>query len=229
MTTQDLIPSISAHTEKLLDTARSLTDQGAPTLCEGWTAGHVLSHVARNADGLAGLVRSAVDGTGETMYASPQARDADIDAGAGRPIDVLVVDVRASADRVNPLLTRLGPEHDAIMVERTPGVPFAPAGRLPFVRLREVVYHHVDLDSGFGFEDVEPGLALIFLDEEVTRLRRVDAPPDLTLASTDGEEWTVGKGTARVSGSRTALLGWLARGARTGLDTTSLPELPDGR
>ena len=39
MTTQDLIPSISAHTEKLLDTARSLTDQGAPTLCEGWTEG----------------------------------------------------------------------------------------------------------------------------------------------------------------------------------------------
>ena len=185
--------------------------------------------MARNADGLAGLVRSAVDGTGETMYASPQARDADIDAGAGRPIDVLVEDVRASADRVDPLLTRLGPEHEAIMLERTPGVPFAPAGRLPFVRLREVVYHHVDLDSGFGFEDVEPDLALIFLHEEVTRLSRVDAPPDLTLASTDGEEWTVGKGTARVSGSRTALLGWLARGARTGLDTTSLPELPDGR
>ncbi|MEO7421905.1 MAG: maleylpyruvate isomerase family mycothiol-dependent enzyme [Ornithinibacter sp.] len=229
MATQDLIPLITSHTGRLLDTARSLTDQGAPTLCEGWTAGHVLSHVARNADGLAALVRSAVDGTGETMYVSPQDRDADIAAGADRTIDVLVEDVSDSADRANPLLARLGPAHEATMVERTPGVPFAPAGRLPFIRLREVVYHHVDLDSGFGFEDVEPELALTFLHEEVTRLGRVDSPPDLTLASTEGEEWTVGLGTARVSGSRAALLAWLARGARTGLIATSLPELPDGR
>lgn len=229
MSTRALLPLITAHTERLLDTARGLDDPRAPTLCAGWTVGHVLSHVARNADGLAALVRSAMDGSGETMYASPQDRDADIDAGADRPIGTLVDDVRRTADVVDPLLAGLGPEHADRMVDRTPGVPIAPAGRLPFMRLREVVYHHVDLDAGFGFEDVETDLVLTFLEDEVVRLRRVDSPPDLTLTSTEGEEWTVGLGTARVSGSRADVLGWLARGATTGLDATPLPHLPDGR
>ncbi len=228
-TTPDLYAALSRHTERLVDTALTLEDSSAPTLCAGWTVGHVLSHVARNADALAALVRAAVDGTGETMYRSPEDRDADIDAGAGRSVAVLAEDVRSTGAAVNPLLARLGPEHADVMVERVPGVPFAPAGRLPFMRLREVVYHHVDLDAGFGFEDVEPDLTRLFLDEEVARLGRADSPPDLTISSAEGGRWTVGSEGDVVSGSGAALLGWLARGATAGLDATSLPPLPDGR
>ena len=106
---------------------------------------------------------------------------------------------------------------------------FIPARHLPFMRLREVVYHHVDLDAGFGFRDVEPDLLLVLLDDEVKRLRRCDPPPDLTLRTTEGEQWSVGLGTAQVSGDRAAVLGWLARGLTEGVAGDPLPQLPEGR
>lgn len=225
----DLLDALSDHTDRLLATARGLDDVRLPSLCAGWTRGHVLSHVARNADGLAALVRSAVDGTGETMYPSPDARDADIEAGAGRPLAELVADVEASAGRLADQLLRLRPEHDELRLERTPGAFLVKAKNIPFMRLREVVYHHVDLQAGFAFADVDADLQRAFVDEEVRRLRALDAAPDLTLRTTEGEEWTVGVGTASVSGHRAALLGWLARGLTDGVAGHPLPHLPEGR
>src|SRR5215218_6996900 len=108
-TSPGLLDAVGEHTSRLLATADGLRDVRAPSLCEGWTRAHVLSHVARNADGLAALVRAAVDGTGETMYASPEQRDADIDAGADRPVPELVADVRNSAEALAAQLPRLGP------------------------------------------------------------------------------------------------------------------------
>ena len=86
-----LVDAVRSHTDLLLGTARALDDATAPSLCVGWSRGHVLTHLARNGDGMAALVRTAVDGTGETMYLSDQARDADIDAGAPRPLPELYI------------------------------------------------------------------------------------------------------------------------------------------
>jgi maleylpyruvate isomerase len=166
----DLVDAVRAHTELLLRSARGLDDAAAPSLCVGWSRGHVLSHVARNADGMVGLVRAAVDGTGETMYVSAESRDSDIDAGATRALPELVADVERSASALADALPRLRPEHDGIRLDRTPGVFIAPAGNIPFIRLREVVYHHVDLDAGFTFDDVEPWLVELFLADEDARL-----------------------------------------------------------
>ena len=135
----------------LLHTARTLDSGRASSLCAGWTRGHVLTHVARNADGLAALVRSAVDGTGETMYTSPEDRDADIEAGAGRPAAELVDDVERTARALTEQLARLGPEQAEVRLERTPGQFLVKGKNIPFMRLRELVYHHVDLLAGFGF------------------------------------------------------------------------------
>src|SRR5215203_5151203 len=96
-TSPDVIEAVDRHTRMLLQTARGLDDPHSPSRCEGWTRGHVLTHVARNADGLAALIRAAVEGSGESMYASPEARDADIDAGANRSSAELVEDVEHSA------------------------------------------------------------------------------------------------------------------------------------
>jgi maleylpyruvate isomerase len=229
-TSADLLAAVDRHTARLEETLAGLEpDVRAPTLCEGWTRGHVLTHLARNADGLAALVRAAVDGSGETMYASAEARDADIEAGSGRELPEQVEDVRAGAERVGGELRRLRPEHADRALDRVPGVRFVTAGRLPFMRLREVVFHHVDLDAGFTFADVEPALLRVFLDDEVARLRHCDPVPDLTLRTTEGDEWTIGVGTAAVSGDRAALLGWLARGLTTGVSGDPLPRLPEGR
>ena len=95
-----LVDAVRSHTDLLLGTARALDDATAPSLCVGWSRGHVLTHLARNGDGMAALVRTAVDGTGETMYLSDQARDADIDAGAPRPLPVGPAGRRARAHRL---------------------------------------------------------------------------------------------------------------------------------
>ena len=165
-----LVDAVRSHTDLLLGTARALDDATAPSLCVGWSRGHVLTHLARNGDGMAALVRTAVDGTGETMYLSDQARDADIDAGAPRPLPELVADLGHSAAGLAAALPRLGPDHHGIRLERTPGVHLMRAARIPFLRLREVVYHHVDLDAGFTFVDVEPWLVQLFFADEGTRL-----------------------------------------------------------
>ena len=228
-TSPDVLDAVGAQTAALLATARALDDVRAPSLCEGWTRGHVLTHVARNADGLGALVRSAVDGTGETMYASPESRDADSDAGADRPLDEQVSDVERTAEALAAELPRLGPEQAEVRLERTPGQFVVKAKNIPFMRLRELVFHHVDLDAGFGFGDPDPEVQRVLLAEEVRRLRACDSPPDLTLRTRDGDEWTVGTGTASVSGTRGALLGWLGRGLTTGLTGDPLPRLPEGR
>ena len=165
-----LVDAVRSHTDLLLGTARALDDATAPSLCVGWSRGHVLTHLARNGDGMAALVRTAVDGTGETMYLSDQARDADIDAGAPRPLPELVADLEHSAAVLAAALPRLGPDHHGIRLERTPGVHLMRAARIPFLRLREVVYHHVDLDAGFTFVDVEPWLVRLFVADEEARL-----------------------------------------------------------
>src|ERR671912_1295456 len=227
-TSPDALEAVDRHTALLLHTARGLDDPRPPSLCEGWTQGHVLTHVARNADGLAALIRSAVEGTGETMYASEEARDADIEVGAGRSSSELVEDVEQSAAVLAEHLPRLRPDHAELRLERTPGVFLVKAGRIPFVRLREVAYHHVDLDAGFTFDDIEPALQRRFLDEEVRRLRSSEVVPDLTLRATDGGEWTVGIGTASVTGTQASLLGWLARGLHDGVSGDPLPLLARG-
>ena len=56
----------------------------APSLCEGWTRAHVVTHIARNADALSNLVHWATTGEPTPMYASPESRDADIAEGARR-------------------------------------------------------------------------------------------------------------------------------------------------
>jgi maleylpyruvate isomerase len=225
----DLLEALDRHTALLEATIDRLDDVGAPTLCAGWSRGHVLSHLARNAEGIAALVRAAVDGSGETMYASAERRDSDIDDGAARDVATQARDVRDTAAAVNAALRRLRPEHAETRLERVPGVRFIPARHLPFMRLREVVYHHVDLEAGFGFVDVDPELLLLFLADEVKRLRRCDPAPDLTLRTTEGDEWTIGLGTVPVSGDRAAVLGWLARGLTDGVSGDPLPQLPEGR
>lgn len=228
-TSPSLLGAVGEHTSRLLATAEGLHDVRAASLCEGWTRAHVLSHVARNADGLTALVRAAVDGSGETMYASPEQRDADIDAGADRSVPELVADVRNSADALAARLPRLGPEHAEVRLERTPGVFMMTAQSIPFTRLRELVFHHVDLDAGFGFSDVEPELQRLLLEEEVRRLAACDPPVDVELRTTEGDAWAVGAGTASVSGNRGALLGWLGRGLTDGVAADALPPLPGGR
>jgi maleylpyruvate isomerase len=72
----DSLDQLAAATGRLLATVATLGDAQArePSLLPGWTRGHVLSHIARNADGLGNLLRWARTGTEIPMYGSAEAQ-----------------------------------------------------------------------------------------------------------------------------------------------------------
>src|SRR5208282_6678876 len=87
-----------SHRE-LLRTIVDLTDPQAraPSLLPDWTVGHVLTHIARNADSVVRRLEGARRGEVVDQYPGGlKGRAADIEDGAARPATELVADVRSS-------------------------------------------------------------------------------------------------------------------------------------
>src|ERR1700722_20836800 len=74
-------------TERLLAEVAGLPDEAlrAPTALPGWTRAYLLAHIAANADALRNLIHWARTGEERRMYASSEAREAGIAAGAELP------------------------------------------------------------------------------------------------------------------------------------------------
>jgi maleylpyruvate isomerase len=224
----DNLELLAHETALLVRTASGLDDQSirAPSLCEGWTRAHVLSHLARNADGLGNLVSWAVTGTPAAMYQSPQSRDADITAGSTRGAQEILIDLTESAARFASAATGLAgpPEHAEVEMRTGRRVL---GGRIPTLRLMEVVFHHVDLNAGYTFADADPGFVRRAIGNAVGRMESSVQQPDVLLRSDSGDTWSLGEGAQEVTGTNAALLLWLARGDETGVSSRDgLPELP---
>lgn len=197
-----------------------------PSLCPGWTRAHVLAHLARNADALQRLLVWADSGVPTPAYASAEDRDREIEEGAQQKAVQLRVDVRTSSDQFRRRAQALRGRTDLATVRIGTGRPLA-GDQIPWTRLREVTFHHVDLDAGFTFADVAPDVVRSGIVEAVERLSgRVGCPP-LTLLGSDGRRWNVGGGGQEVRGRPHQLLLWLARGRDEGLQShRPLPPLP---
>ena len=102
------LAQITEATAHLLDTVADLTDDDLrqPSRCDGWTRGHVLAHIARNADGLSNLLNTAATGEVTPMYESDAQRNADIEAGSSRPVAEHLADLRGLAGRFAQALRR---------------------------------------------------------------------------------------------------------------------------
>jgi maleylpyruvate isomerase len=203
---------------RLRPTLAGLSDAGArrPSLLPGWTVGHVLTHLARNADSHVRMLEaSARDEVGDQYPGGNGQRAADIEAGAGRPAAELVADVVRSAARLDEVLDTT-PEK----VWRTGRGRVAsgvwPLAELPFRRWREVEIHHVDLGLAYGITDwpdsyVDGELALAMAGLPA----RLGGGTALDLRATDsGERWLVpedGEPDRRraVAAERRVLLAWL--------------------
>ncbi|MFD3695920.1 maleylpyruvate isomerase family mycothiol-dependent enzyme [Streptomyces sp. NPDC058646] len=194
----------------------------------GWSRGHILAHLARNADALVNVLE------GRPMYESAAARDEDIARDAGRSLEEHLADLRDSAGR---FLAASEPAQDwSRTVELRNGVTDL-AANVPFRRLVEVELHHVDLDVGYELSD----LPAAFTDREIAFLAdrwsgRPEVPPvTLTASAPSGDRvWHTGGSEGSpvtVSGPPDELLGWLAgRGSKgAGLSAEGgdgLPGLP---
>lgn len=152
---RDLAAVAAAHVGlvSMLDEllAAGALDGGAPSRLPGWSVGHVLTHVARNADSVTRVVDAAGRGEVVERYRGGNAgRDADIQAGAGRPAAELVADVRASAARLEEAwagdVVWEGRELEADGTER-------PIWTLVEARWREVEVHRADLGLGYHIDD----------------------------------------------------------------------------
>lgn len=226
------LAALRESTHELLAALDGLTDADArrPSLLPGWTVGHVLTHLARNGDGLARCLDGARRGVQVPAYPGGDAgRDRDIADGAGRDAAALVADVADSAARFDEVCAAL----DAEAWERTTVPRAAPLPAHDLVRLRwqEVEIHRVDLDLGYGPQEWPAEFVSVLLANLVATSLPGRLPADVTveLAATDtGQHWTVGTGARRtaVSGPSWALACWLTgrdRPVRAALDG----ELPD--
>lgn len=237
------LEQITEATAHLLDTVADLTDEDLrrPSRCDGWTRGHVLAHIARNADGMANMLNTAATGEVTPMYESDAKRNADIEAGSSRPVAEQLADLRASADRFAAAYAAAqAADNWTAPVQRTPEADPIPAYQVPAKRIGEVLIHHVDLDADFtpahwsdAFTDTS------FADT----LARFEARPDFPALRLDAEEEDhvygvkadpQDAGVVVVRGPKRALLAWmLGRASGDGLVAVipaggrgPLPKLP---
>lgn len=202
-------------------------DMRAPSQLPGWSRGHVVTHIARNADALCNMVRWAETGVETPMYASREQRDADIDSGADRSAHALRVDASASAGRFLQAINELDVRHEDAPVSRMPGTETFPARDIALLRRIEVEIHQADLGIGFTHRDWSSDFAEVM----VGRVRKDKADgPAMVLRATDTHGlWTYGvEGDGpEVAGTAADLAWWvLGRGDGAGLvsSTGVLPQ-----
>ncbi len=140
------------HDLDMLAAADAL-DVTAPSRLPGWTIGHVITHITHSGDGhLRMLDAGARDEVGVQYPGGRDQRNTEIEEGAVRPAADQLADLRRScaalADRWSSMPTWEGTGAsmggDVRIVD------------LPFLRVREVAIHHVDLGIGVEFDDLAP-------------------------------------------------------------------------
>ncbi len=178
----------------------------------GWSVGHVLAHLARNAESLVRVLDDAAHGLVGVQYPAGWAsRDADIETGSGRSAPELRREVAATSAALEVALAETSPGAWASGRAMRAGVE-VPLSLLPLRRLQEVEIHRVDLGLGYEPADwddrfVERQLGLL-LPSLADRL-----PPEVTVELAIDDRPPVRFGTGQrptgVRRSGRAVLHWL--------------------
>ncbi|MGH3343507.1 MAG: maleylpyruvate isomerase family mycothiol-dependent enzyme [Carbonactinosporaceae bacterium] len=248
---ESVLAELQASTERLLVTAEGFDDDDitAPSLLPGWTRGHVLTHVARNADALGNLVSWARTGVESPMYPSRESRDRDIDEFAARTAGEHAADLRDSAAALDASARDLAPDLWSRTVRTMQGRE-VPASEALWMRMKELEIHHVDLGSGYSPAHWSPAFvaralpevahqlgaragcpAIVIRAEERDRALEIAhraEPADGTAdRTTDDAADDAAAGAPTVSGPEAALLAWLTgRSPGDGLTVEPAGPLP---
>ena len=215
-------------TRKLLADVAALSDEAlaAPTALPGWSRRYLLSHIAANAGALCNLVHWARTGEERRMYVSTEQREADIAAGAQRPAAELRAWVESSARDLAADLDALPtPAWDAKIITAQ-GLTRS-ASEIPWMRVREVYIHGIDLNAGTRWADLPPEFLAALLDDVTSRRSTTGGGPALAVAATDtGHTWEVtGTGApSPVSAPLADLTAYLT--GRPAPELTTAPALP---
>jgi maleylpyruvate isomerase len=197
----DVLRGVEDAHERVVVTITGLTDDVArrPSLLPDWTVGHVLTHLARNADSFVHLIDGARRGVVEDQYpGGPSRRAGDIGAGASRPAADLVADVVTSAHRLEQVFASL--DETVWNAAGRSGAGPVTMGDLPARRWREVEIHHADLGLAFTTADWSDAFVAYELRNQVMRYRSSHAmgltelpPAALALPPRERLAWLVGR------------------------------------
>jgi maleylpyruvate isomerase len=210
-----------------------------PSRLPGWSRGHVLSHLARNADALVNLLTWARTGVESLMYASPSDRADGIEAGAGRALPEQLADLAAAGERFAAAAAAVPAGRREFPVRSGQGRQ-VPAREVPWLRVREVWLHLVDLDAGHDIDAIPGDIAWALAADvagwmssrtEATAELRADGRDPIRLGpALAGDAPAGAAGPVIVRGSPQQLAGWLTgrvRGPEAKAGLTVAGELPD--
>jgi maleylpyruvate isomerase len=233
MSTSTALPEIDETllaTTRYLQALTVLDDESVrrPSLLPGWSRAHVVAHLSRNADAFTRVLGQVAAGEPASMYASADARDAEIEDTVAR-LDLagLVEDALASTARLTEAFWAC---------EADPGTPYTrvpdgdqswPLHSVGPRRRAEVEIHHSDLGVGY-----EPATWPADFSSHLVRQRQEDLAaaggPSMVLSATDVDGlWKFGEGQGpEIRGAVGDLAWWLVgRGGGQGL-TCSAGDLP---
>ncbi|MGW4844399.1 maleylpyruvate isomerase family mycothiol-dependent enzyme [Nocardia brasiliensis] len=222
MPTADLA-ALRAGTAVLLDAVDQLSDGQLrrPSSLPDWTRRHLVAHLIGNAQALSRLTSWAATGVPTPMYPDARARADEIAERARYSADRLRHDLRDSATALDQRLGRLNSRQWRRQVRTAQGRTVV-STEIPWLRIREVWVHTVDLDTGIGFVDLPiPFLERLVVDVLDQRVRR-GVDPVFAVRLSDGRYRCAGAHpTVTVTGSTPAVAAWL-----TGRGPAPQPDAP---
>jgi len=167
--------------QRLLQSLDSLTDDQCrePSALPGWTRGHVLSHLARNAESHVHVLQCAARGeVGEQYVGGAKARKEGIESHANDSAESLVNAVRRSIYALEGQWAATNSEGWQGHGVNSAGASIAMSD-IVFLRWREVEVHHADLALAFTFADWNSTYVRYELDRQVM-MWRASKPMGLT-------------------------------------------------
>jgi maleylpyruvate isomerase len=185
---------------RLLDVVAGFDDAfvAGPSLLPGWTVGHLITHLARNADSHTRRTAAAIGGVMVDQYpGGMEQRNGEIEAGAGRGAGALHADLTRSSDRLLAAWADV-PDRAWANVTRDGSGRERRLDELPSRRWLEVEVHLVDLDCGVTHRDWPDAFVEARLPEmragSTDRLAAGDALPGPgTLDPRDELAWLYGR------------------------------------
>jgi maleylpyruvate isomerase len=232
------LPSVAKLLDWVREGHRRLEDElqhqppdalAQPSILPGWTRGHIVTHLARNADGLRNLLYWARTGERTPMYPSYEARNSAIEMGAGRGLTEQLEDLKGASARFVEAAEQLDDSQWNATVETVQGQAM-PARQVPWTRAREVWVHLGDLDLGLRESPLPDAVARALL-EDVARWRDRTTSERVTMRAPGLPELSFGgsrdQQAVEISGSAPDLVAWLTgRSPGTGLAVAPPHALP---
>jgi len=163
------VEGCSAAHQRLLADVGERNDEWvrADSLLAGWTRAHVLTHLARNAEGLTRLLEHANRGEVAEQYpGGVSARNAAIDAGANRSMREILDDLRAATWALEAAWVAMSADGWSGSGILSSGAVIG-VREVVFRRWREVEVHHADLGGDFTWANWTPAYVRLDLEHQV--------------------------------------------------------------